>query len=195
MDISDWRKKIDEIDRSLVKLLNERARCVVEIGEIKRQNSLPIHEPNREQEVLRQALEANQGPLASEAIQRIFERIVAEGRALQHRLFQQTLMELDEARDWLLAIGRKTARERVASLLHMIARHVPDNSPDAARLRSAVTFDLPLTRADMADFLGLTIETVSRQITRLRQDGIIIVEANRRISIPDIERLAELAEG
>ena len=88
MDISDWRKKIDEIDRSLVKLLNERARCVVEIGEIKRQNGLPIHEPNREQEVLRQALEANQGPLASEAIQRIFERIVAEGRALQQRLFQ-----------------------------------------------------------------------------------------------------------
>ena len=88
MDISDWRKKIDEIDRSLVKLLNERARCAVEIGKIKRQNGLPIQEPNREQEVLRQALEANQGPLASEAIQRIFERIVAEGRALQQRLFQ-----------------------------------------------------------------------------------------------------------
>lgn len=88
MDISDWRKKIDEIDRSLVKLLNERARCVVKIGEIKRQDGLPIHEPNREQEVVRQALEANQGPLASEAIQRIFERIVAEGRALQQRLFQ-----------------------------------------------------------------------------------------------------------
>ena len=87
MDISDWRKKIDEIDRSLVKLLNERARCVVEIGRIKRHDGLPIHEPSREQEVVRQALEANQGPLASEAIQRIFERIVEEGRALQQRLF------------------------------------------------------------------------------------------------------------
>ena len=88
MDISDWRKKIDEIDRSLVKLLNERARCVVEIGEIKRQNGLPIQEPNREQEVMKRVFEANQGPLASEAIQRIFERIVAEGRALQQRLFE-----------------------------------------------------------------------------------------------------------
>ena len=88
MHISDWRKKIDEIDRSLVKLLNERARCVVEIGEIKRQNGLPIKESSREQEVVRQALEANQGPLASDAIQRIFERIVAEGRALQQRLFE-----------------------------------------------------------------------------------------------------------
>ena len=87
MDISDWRKKIDEIDHRLVKLLNERARCVVEIGRIKRQDGLPIHEPSREQEVVRQALAANQGPLASDAIQRIFERIVAEGRALQERLF------------------------------------------------------------------------------------------------------------
>jgi len=86
MDISDWRKKIDEIDRSLVKLLNERARCAVEIGKIKRQNSLPIHEPHREQEVLRHVLEANQGPLANEAIQRVFERIVEEGRTLQQRL-------------------------------------------------------------------------------------------------------------
>jgi chorismate mutase-like protein len=83
MDIADWRKKIDEIDRSLVRLLNERARCVVEIGKIKRHNGLPIHEPAREQEVLRHALEANQGPLADDALQRVFERIVDEGRSLQ----------------------------------------------------------------------------------------------------------------
>ena len=88
MDISDWRKKIDEIDRSLVKLLNERARCAVEIGKIKRQNGLPIQEPNREQEVLRQAFRANEGPLTDPAIQRVFERIVEEGRALQKRLFE-----------------------------------------------------------------------------------------------------------
>ena len=87
MDISDWRKKIDEIDRSLVKLLNERARCAVEIGKIKRQNGLPIQEPNREQEVLRQAFQANQGPLTDQAIQSVFERILEEGRALQRRLF------------------------------------------------------------------------------------------------------------
>jgi len=89
MDISDWRRKIDEIDRSLVKLLNERARCAVEIGKIKRQNGLPIQEPNREQEVLQQAFRANEGPLPDQAIQRVFERIVEEGRALQKRLFEQ----------------------------------------------------------------------------------------------------------
>ena len=88
MDISDWRKKIDEIDRNLVKLLNERARCAVEIGKIKRQNSLPIQEPNREQEVLRHAFDANEGPLPDQAIQRVFERIVEEGRTLQKRIFE-----------------------------------------------------------------------------------------------------------
>ena len=89
MDISDWRRKIDEIDRSLVRLLNERARCVVEIGKIKRENGLPIRELDREQEVLRHALEANQGPLGNEALQRVFERIVDEGRSLQRRLFEE----------------------------------------------------------------------------------------------------------
>ena len=89
MDIADWRKKIDEIDRNLVELLNDRARCVVEIGKIKHRDGLPIREHNREEEVLRQALEANRGPLGSEAIRRVFERIVQEGRNLQRGLFDE----------------------------------------------------------------------------------------------------------
>ena len=87
MDIAEWRRKIDEIDRRLVELLNERARCVLEIGKIKCQNDLPIQEPHREQEVFRQALEANRGPLGDEALQRVFERILDEGRALQQNIF------------------------------------------------------------------------------------------------------------
>jgi chorismate mutase len=89
MDIADWRKKIDEIDRNLVELLNERARCALEIGKIKHRNGLPIREQNREEEVLRQALEANRGPLGEEAIRRVFERIVQEGRGLQRSLFAE----------------------------------------------------------------------------------------------------------
>lgn len=87
MDIADWRKKIDEIDRRLVQLLNERARCAVEIGKIKRQNALPIREPHREKEVFQHAFDANQGPLKNDALQRVFERIVDEGRSLQSILF------------------------------------------------------------------------------------------------------------
>ncbi|MBI4459984.1 MAG: chorismate mutase [Acidobacteria bacterium] len=86
MEIADWRKKIDEIDRRLVELLNERARCVTEIGRIKNQNGLPIQEPNREEEVLRRVMEANDGPLEDAALRRVFERIVEEGRLLQRRL-------------------------------------------------------------------------------------------------------------
>ena len=88
MDISDWRKKIDEIDRGLVRLLNERARCAVEIAKIKRRNGLPPQEPNREQEVLRQAFEANEGPLPDQAVQRVLEKIVEEGKVLQKRVFE-----------------------------------------------------------------------------------------------------------
>lgn len=89
MEISDWRKKIDELDRELVRLLNERARCAAEIGKLKRQNSLPIQQPNREQEVFQKAFDANDGPLPNEAVRRIFERIVEEGRELQKRLFEE----------------------------------------------------------------------------------------------------------
>ncbi len=141
--------------------------------------------------------------LSAEAVSEVelctFPRAVLEDMLQRHpelerRLFEQTLLELDEARDWLLTLGRKTARERVASLLYMIARHVPAETPDDAAERSSVSFDLPLTRADMADFLGLTIETVSRQITRLRQEGIIKLMANRQITVPELDRLAAAAE-
>ena len=89
MDIGDWRKKIDEIDRRLVRSLNERAQCVLEIGRIKRQSGLPILESNREQEVIRHALDANRGPLENKAIGRVFEAIMREGRALQQELFDK----------------------------------------------------------------------------------------------------------
>jgi len=88
MDITDWREKIDVIDRDLVRLLNERARCVMEIGRIKRDNKLPIEEPHREQQVLRNALVTNRGPLSSQAMERVFAQIVEEGRQLQRELFE-----------------------------------------------------------------------------------------------------------
>jgi len=125
----------------------------------------------------------------------VLEDMLKRHPDLERRLFEQTLIELDEARDWLLALGRKTARERVASLLYMVAKHIPAETPDDADARSRVRFDLPLTRADMADFLGLTIETVSRQITRLRQEGIINLHPSRQIEVPDLQRLANSAEG
>jgi len=90
MDIADWRRKIDAIDRELVRLLNERARCVAEIGRIKRANGLPIQEASREQEVLQNALGSNQGPLNDAELRRVFQQIVEEGRDLQRRLLEKS---------------------------------------------------------------------------------------------------------
>ena len=114
------------------------------------------------------------------------DRMMKEQPGLEHRLLQQTLKELDEARDWMVTLGRKTAAEKVASFLLLIARTI---DPTADPGRRSATFDLPLTRADIADFLGLTIETVSRQFTRLRTDGIIAIENNRHVTVPSLARL------
>ncbi|WP_029042159.1 Crp/Fnr family transcriptional regulator [Cucumibacter marinus] len=115
------------------------------------------------------------------------ESMMKENPALEHRLMQQVLRELDEARDWMVTLGRKTAAEKVSSFLYLIATHM-DPAIDAQGRKSA-TFDLPLSRADIADFLGLTIETVSRQMTKLRSDNVIEVTNNRHVVVPDLERL------
>jgi CRP/FNR family transcriptional regulator len=117
----------------------------------------------------------------------VLDRMVGDSPELEHKLHQQALVELDEARDWMLTLGRKTAQEKVASFLYMIALHYDPESIERT------VFDLPLSRADIADFLGLTIETVSRQMTKLRGDGVIQIENNRHVSVPDMERLAEVA--
>ncbi|MEQ9121863.1 MAG: Crp/Fnr family transcriptional regulator [Alphaproteobacteria bacterium] len=129
-----------------------------------------------------------------------FQKLLADRPGLESRLFQDTLDELDAAREWMLLLGRKTAAEKVASFLAMIARrqsmattcvHLPKGSTPT---QGPITLHLPLTRAEAADYLGLTIETVSRQIGKLRADGVLKVGANREIAILDMERLEELAE-
>ena len=116
------------------------------------------------------------------------DRMIKETPELEHKLLEQTLKELDEARDWMLTLGRKTASEKVASFLYLIATHI---NPELET--GSVSFELPLTRSDIADFLGLTIETVSRQMTKLRKDDVILIRNNRQIEVPDLARLAERA--
>ena len=83
MDIADWRKKIDELDRHLVELLSERARAAVEIGRLKRDTSLPIYEPERERAVFQNVQEMNRGPLPGRDLVRIYERIMDVMRNIQ----------------------------------------------------------------------------------------------------------------
>jgi CRP/FNR family transcriptional regulator len=124
---------------------------------------------------------------------RAFERLVGEYPELQQRLFKHTLDELDAAREWMLLLGRKTAEEKVASFLHMLARRSLMVGCNHQENSGVASFELPLTRADMADFLGLTIETVSRQLTRLKTANVIKLNTNRLILVPDISRLSRAA--
>ena len=83
MDIEDWRKKIDELDRRLVDLLSERARAAQEIGRLKRDTNLPIYEPDRERAVFSNVQALNEGPLPNQEVVRIFERIMDVMRNIQ----------------------------------------------------------------------------------------------------------------
>ena len=83
MNLGEWRRRIDEIDRQLVELLNERSRCALEIGKLKHAANIPLYQPERENEVLANAEHSNSGPLTDAAIRRLFERIIDEARAAE----------------------------------------------------------------------------------------------------------------
>lgn len=118
------------------------------------------------------------------------DRLIKDSPELEHRLYQQVLNELDEARNWMLTLGRKTAAEKVASFLYYVASHI---DPEQMRDSGPVEFELPLTRAEIGDFLGLTIETVSRQFTKLRKDGVIEIAHNRTITVHSLDQIKRYA--
>ncbi|NIY73208.1 Crp/Fnr family transcriptional regulator [Marivivens donghaensis] len=116
-----------------------------------------------------------------------FEKIMTTTPHVSQRLLEMTLDELDAAREWMLILGRKTAREKIASLLAIIARR--ESTIGMMDLKGEITIELPLTREAMADYLGLTLETVSRQISALKREGIIALDGKRRIRVDDFQAL------
>lgn len=116
-----------------------------------------------------------------------FEDLIGKMPHLGQRLLEMMLDELDVAREWMLLLGRKTAREKITSLVALVGRRTA-----ALQLRAApvgLRFEMPMSREAMANYLGLTIETVSRQMTALRQDGIISLDGSRNIIVPSLARL------
>lgn len=112
---------------------------------------------------------------------------------LEHELLERTLGELDRAREWMLLLGRKSASERVASFLLEMSKRLGGSTCEGPT-GPADNFELPLSRQQTADILGLTIETVSRQLGRLRDAGIILTPDRRAIEIlnrPMLENEAE----
>lgn len=116
-----------------------------------------------------------------------FDGFAREHPALEHRLLRRTLDDLDRTRAWMLLLGRKNAREKVATFLLDMCQRL--------RVDADGVIELPLSRQQIADVLGLTIETVSRQIGEMKRMGVITLAGRRGVRICDVERLEGMAEG
>lgn len=126
-----------------------------------------------------------------------FDGLVREQPAIKQAVLDQAFSALTEAREWMLLLGQKNATERVATFLLRLARrqaepacsHVEGGLEDGARV------DIPITRAQMAAYLGLTIETVSRRLTALRDKGLITSDETRVIRLNDVAALRRTSGG
>lgn len=120
-----------------------------------------------------------------------FDRFAREHPRLEHKLLERTLSELDRTRRWMLLLGRMNAEQRIATFLLDLSDRMPERgcSPE----RTAEALPLPLSRQQIADILGLTIETVSRQLTKLRASAVIDLPSRREVRIRDRKALSELA--
>jgi CRP/FNR family transcriptional regulator, anaerobic regulatory protein len=124
---------------------------------------------------------------------RDFDAFAREHPALEHKLLQRTLAELDRTRRWMLLLGRKSASEKVASFLLETSERLVEPGCEAIADLPLRRFALPFSRQQVADVLGLTIETVSRQFTRLKTDGLIDLPSRREVVILDRAALAAVA--
>ncbi|MEM0976820.1 MAG: Crp/Fnr family transcriptional regulator [Pseudomonadota bacterium] len=112
-----------------------------------------------------------------------FEALISDTPHIAQRMLEMALDELDAARDWMVMLGRKTAREKIATFLEMLVRRSDLHAATGASVA------LPLTREEIANFLGLTLETVSRQMTSLRKEGVVAFDDRKNVSILDIPAL------
>jgi CRP/FNR family transcriptional regulator len=120
---------------------------------------------------------------------RRFHELVDDAPHLRPMLFAKICDEMTAAQDQMILLGRKTAQERVVSFLLMVARR------SGADTRVPVEIELPVGRLDMADFLGLTIETVSREISKLKRAGLIALKGTNHVVLRRMRSLQDLAEG
>jgi CRP/FNR family transcriptional regulator len=124
---------------------------------------------------------------------RDFDAFAREHPALEHKLLQRTLAELDRTRRWMLLLGRKSASEKVASFLLEMADRMATPGCETMQMPDEIRLDLPVSRQQIADVLGLTIETVSRQFTRLKAEGVIDLPSRRQVVILNRQMLTSEA--
>jgi len=117
------------------------------------------------------------------------DKLIASEPGFGQTLLRIAAEEIADTRERLVSLGRKSAAEKVAGFLLRLMRR------NAALGREGEILELPMKRTDIADFLGLTIETVSRNFTRLRTARVIGMRSTTEIEILDLERLRALADG
>lgn len=122
-----------------------------------------------------------------------FDRFAREHPRLEHKLLERTLTELDRTRRWMLLLGRMNAQQKLATFLLEIADRLAPASCSFTPDDASREIQLPLSRQQIADVLGLTIETVSRQFSRMKSDGLIDIAGRRDVNILDWNALEERA--
>lgn len=116
---------------------------------------------------------------------RPFEKLVLDVPHISQRMMEMALDELQAAREWMVLLGRKTAREKIATFLEMVVRRT--SIPD----QNIKEFALPLTREEIGNFLGLTLETVSRQLSGLKNEGIVEFVNRKHFVVLDLVALRD----
>jgi CRP/FNR family transcriptional regulator len=117
-----------------------------------------------------------------------FEGVLNEHVHMERLLLERTFAALEDARGRMLMLARRSAEERIAGFLLDMADRAAGSGCRASRF-GPVTFDLPLSRSQIAELLGLTIETVSRQLTKLKTAGIIALPSLRAVTVRDRDAL------
>jgi CRP/FNR family transcriptional regulator len=120
---------------------------------------------------------------------RKLERLLERYPKMEHRLLAMASHELAAAQEQMLLLGRKTAREKIASFLLMLSRRATQ------RGQAGDPVSVPMSRNDIGDYLGLSTETVSRTFTQLKQGGGISLLQDRKVELADRARLESIAEG
>lgn len=121
-----------------------------------------------------------------------FDGFASSHPALERKLLQRTMTELDRTRRWMLLLGRMSAEERIATFLLDMSRRLAPLDGETVAGEALDCFELPFSRQQVADVLGLTIETVSRHFTKLKREGVIDLPSRRAVAILDRAALEQL---
>jgi CRP/FNR family transcriptional regulator, anaerobic regulatory protein len=125
--------------------------------------------------------------------QQPFDAMMLECPEVLKVLLKRTLERVDAGQEWMLLLGQKTAEERVATLILRVGQRICVPGAMMATQPMILRFELPLSRTEMAEYLGLRAETIARELSRLKLAGVIEADKGRTITVRDIGKLARIA--